>query len=87
MIRLLVWCAGSVGWGYLIWRYHYWHELFAVVVVVLAAMWTLGGAFAISRGRERGRNVGANAPQGKSIFHDAIAQAERARQEREAANK
>jgi len=61
--------------------------LLAVLVVMLAAMWTLGGAFAISRRRADGIPRPSNAPRGKSIFDDAIAQAERARQEREAAAK
>lgn len=85
MMRILVWMAGTCGLLLVIYRYGFWHEFAALAVVLAACVWILGGAFVISHGMPRAGVPFGQRPAKNSIFADAIAQAEKARAEREAA--
>jgi len=85
MVRLLFWLAGDCLLIYAIDRYGYWRELAALSVVVAALLWILGGALILSRGGTRGNAAGGARAAKQSVFTDAIAAAEKAREHREAA--
>ncbi len=85
MIRLLIWLAGDCFLIFAIDRYGYWRELAALSVVCAALLWILGGAFLISRNGARSAIAGGPSAAKSTIFNEAIAAAEKARAQREAA--